>query len=342
MDYSEDISKVKELLEKSTDIIIATHEHPTADSVGSSLALLLGLTSLDKKVTLVCPEPMTVGLSNFIGVDKFKTELNKKNFIISLDYVDGSIEKVSYNIEGNKFNLVVEPREGFEAFSEEKVHFIHGSANTQLIFTVDTIHLGGLSKLYEEDKELFAGHTVVNIDRHPNNANFGQVNLVDQSASTTAEVVAKLLSELGAELTPDIGTNLLNAIYETTNNFTSFILSPAAFEVAAVCLRAGGKRFSVTPSEETPSGETAAAGSNPGNPNTRFPRTRPQNIPGRPGVQVKYPAVTPPSQQTQTANTDQPASPLPVNPPQPGSSDDTNPAPADWLKPKIFKSSNAS
>lgn len=327
MDLTENVAKVKELLDKSTDILIATHEHPTADSVGSALALMLGLTGLGKKVTLVCPDPMTVALSNFIGVDKFKTELNKKNFIISLDYVDGSIEKVSYNIEGDKFNLVIEPRDGFDAFTEDKVHFTHAGSAAQLIFTVDTIHLGGLRKLYEGDKELFAGRSIVNIDRHPNNTHYGQINLVDTAVSTTAEITAKLLSGLEVQLTPDMATNLMNAVYQATSNFTSFVLTPSAFEVAAVCLKAGGKRFSVTPSEEVPGGSETAVPQKP-----RF-----QTSQNHGGVQVKYPVQPQPQPQSYTPQVKPVPNPIPsATSPAPAAT----PAPEDWLKPKIFKSSS--
>ena len=289
MDLTADITKVKELLDKAQNVLIVTHEHPNFDSIGSALTLSLGLSSLGKKVTVVCPDPMTVELSSFIGVQKIQKEIASKNFIISLDYVDGSIEKVSYNIENNKFNLVIEPRPGFEGFSEDKVHYSHGGASTDLIFTVDTIHLGGLKKVYEDNKELFTGKPVINVDRHPNNAKYGALNLVDSQASSTVELVSQLLSHIGVALTADIATNVVNALFGATNNFQNPNVSVASFELAAACLKAGGKRFgkAVTPSEEVPAGEKALDA----------------NITPAPAVK---PAETPP----------------------------------DWLKPKIFKSSN--
>ncbi|KKU83478.1 MAG: Exopolyphosphatase-related protein [Microgenomates group bacterium GW2011_GWA2_47_8] len=244
MDLQAEIAKVKELLAKAQDVLVVTHEQPSPDSTGSTLALLLGLVSLGKKVTVACPDPMTVALSSFVGVNKVVSQLARKNFVISLDYVDGSIEKVSYNIEGNKFNLVIEPRPGFDTFSQDKVHYAYAGVAAQAIFIVDTIHLGGLKKLYEEDKELFAGKPIVNVDRHPNNTQFGQINVVDPVASSTAEVMARLLSALGVKLTQDIATNLLNAVYGATNNFTVPNITASAFDVASVCIKAGGKRFS--------------------------------------------------------------------------------------------------
>ncbi len=288
MDLTNDISKVKEILDKANDILIVTHEHPTFDSVGSSLALYLGLESLGKKPHIVCPDAMTVEFSSFVGVNKFAADLSRKNFIISLDYEEGSIEKVSYNIEGNKFNLVIEPRTGNAGFSEDKVHYSYGGSAADLIFTVDTLHLGGLKKVYEENKELFTGKTVVNIDRHPNNAMYGTMNIVDPESSSTAEVVSQFLSGIGARLTTDIATNVLNALYGATDAFQTAHVGVTAFELAAACIKAGGKRFwksSITTQEEVPTVETVAA----------------------PVVESKKPVVE---------------------------------TPPDWLKPKIYKSSN--
>ncbi len=304
MDFQTELTKVKDLVSQAHDILIVTHEHPAFDSIGSSLALYLGLLSLGKKVTIACPDAITVELSSFVGINKVTHDIGQKNFIISLDYVEGSIEKVSYNIEGNTFNLVIEPRVGFPSFSQEKVHYSEGGAANDLIFTINTIHLGGLKKLYEDNKELFASKPVVNIDRHPNNVHFGQVNLVDGQASSTAELVGQLLPTLGVSMTQDIATNLLNALYGGTNNFSNFNVTAGAFDLAAACMKAGGKRFRrPTASEELPkpeSGSSQPMAETPVKPMTRL--------------------------------TEAPVS----HPPAGGSVQ----APADWLKPKIFKSSN--
>lgn len=261
MDLQKDIARVKELVDGVKSVLVVTHENPTADSVGSALATYLGLVGLGKLVTVACPSPITVGLSNFVGANKFATELGKKNFVISLDYVDGSIEKVSYNIEGDKFYLVIEPRPGHD-FDEKKVHFAHQGTAADLIVAVDTIHLGGLRHLYETEKELFATKAIVNIDRHPNNANFGAVNIVDSGASSTSEIVAQVLSGVGVKLTVDIANNLLNALYAATENFTAPNLTAVAFDVAAVCARAGGKKFTgALAGEEVPHGEGVAEAS---------------------------------------------------------------------------------
>lgn len=300
-----DIAKLKELIDKSKDILIVTHGTPTMDSIGSVLTMYLGLTGLGKKVTVACPDPATVEFSNFIGVDKLVTKLSKKNFIVSLDYVEGSIDKVSYNIDGDKFNLVIEPRPGFDNFSSENVRFFRGTGTIDCIIIVDTLHLGALGNIYEEDRELFASKPILNIDTHAQNTRFGQINIVEPISSATIELSAVLLSSLGVKLTVDIATNILNAIYSATDNFTSSKVNPRTHEVAAVCIKAGGKRFA---EEEKQQGEVA-----------QIPilQRKPMFTSEEPKAEPKQ---------------EQPIQKSPVQgKPQP---------PEEWLKPKIFKSSN--
>lgn len=315
MDFTNDITKIKDLLDKANEVLLVTHEHPTLDSMGSTLALYLGLTGMGKRVTVACPDPMTVELSGFVGAQKVVNSLGKKNFIISLDYVDGSIEKVSYNIEGSKFNLVIEPRPGFEIFSQDKVHYSYAGTAASLIITVDTIHLGGLKKLFDEDKDLYATKPIINIDRHPNNAHYGHTNMVDTTASSTAEVVAQLIKGLGVVMTEDIATNLLNALVSATNNLQNTNVSPEAFELIASLLRAGGKRFAkpVIAQEEIPvsGGESV----------TREPQKIESTVQSAP--------VIPPDQKQ--------VAPVPAVSPVKKQA-----TPPDWLKPKIFKSTNIS
>ena len=57
------------------------------------------------------------------------------------------------------------------------------------------------------DQARRAAATVVNIDHHPDNRLYGDVNWIDVSAAATGELVYELLVALGAPLTPPIATN---------------------------------------------------------------------------------------------------------------------------------------
>ena len=246
MDTQANLTKIKEQIEKAKHISIVTCKNPTVDSLGSSLSLYLGLLGIGKTVTVACPDPITVEFSNFVGANKLETKMGgKRNFVVSLDYQEGSIEKVSYNIEGNKFNLVIEPRMGFEDFSADKVHYTHAGGQADCIITVDTPNLENLGSLYEENKAMFGEIPIINIDSHKDNSLYGAINFIDTNVSSLTELIAVVMSFLGVKLSEDIATNLLNAIEETTDHFQSDKVNARTFEVASVCMKAGGKRFSM-------------------------------------------------------------------------------------------------
>jgi bifunctional oligoribonuclease and PAP phosphatase NrnA len=80
---------------------------------------------------------------------------------------------------------------------------------------------------------------IVNIDHHHDNTRFGTVNLVDPGASCTAEIVFKLLKELGAELTLGVASALYVGLVTDTGRFMYESTGPDAHRMAAELIEAG-------------------------------------------------------------------------------------------------------
>ncbi|MEX0875618.1 MAG: 30S ribosome-binding factor RbfA [Actinomycetota bacterium] len=79
---------------------------------------------------------------------------------------------------------------------------------------------------------------VVNIDHHPNKK-FGAVNIVDETASSSAELVTQLLSRMGAEITPQIATCLYTGLVTDTGRFAYASVAPRTHATAAFLLQRG-------------------------------------------------------------------------------------------------------
>lgn len=249
---SPDLSQIQGYLTSAKQILILTSQMPTMDGLAASLSLFLSLSAAGKKVNVACASPTTVEFNRLVGIDKIASDLPSGNFVISLDYVEGAIEKVSYNIAGDKFNLVIEPKIGAPAFSAEKVKYSSGSAAADLVFVIDCPNLEQLGKFYTGQQDLFTKTTVFNLDYHQNNNAFGKVNLVDPTAFSVSEIATFFLKNLGLTINEDIATNLLTGMIAATDNFSLQKSGPGTFEAAGVCLRNGGKR--------TGTGSTVSAG----------------------------------------------------------------------------------
>ncbi len=83
------------------------------------------------------------------------------------------------------------------------------------------------------------GMRILNIDHHHDNTCFGTVNLVDPTASCTAEIVWDLMHGLGVEPTPEIAEALYVGLITDTGRFMYENTSARAHVVAAELIRAG-------------------------------------------------------------------------------------------------------
>src|SRR5436309_1217142 len=80
---------------------------------------------------------------------------------------------------------------------------------------------------------------VLDIDHHHDNTRFGQVNLIDASASSTGEVLRDVFRELGVRLTPEIAEALYIALVTDTGRFQYTNTTPKALRLAAELVEAG-------------------------------------------------------------------------------------------------------
>jgi bifunctional oligoribonuclease and PAP phosphatase NrnA len=79
----------------------------------------------------------------------------------------------------------------------------------------------------------------IDIDHHHDNTRFGDVNLVVEDASSTAEVLADLFEELDVPLTPEIAQALYTALVTDTGRFQYSNTTPKALRLAARLVEAG-------------------------------------------------------------------------------------------------------
>lgn len=87
---------------------------------------------------------------------------------------------------------------------------------------------------------------LVNIDHHPDNRRYGDVNWVEPTAAAVGEMVFDLLRALGLPIDRDIATNLFTAVHMDTGSFRYSNVTPKTFRVAAELVSAGADPASVT------------------------------------------------------------------------------------------------
>jgi phosphoesterase RecJ-like protein len=80
---------------------------------------------------------------------------------------------------------------------------------------------------------------VINIDHHPGNTGYGQINWFDPGAAACGELVFDVVKALGVPLSIEIATHIYLAILTDTGSFHYSSISPRTFDICRECLEAG-------------------------------------------------------------------------------------------------------
>ena len=121
---------------------------------------------------------------------------------------------------------------GFKEILEEPPHGI----DPHLVFFFDS---GNLERSGSSVKRIASQATIVNVDHHPSNSRFGDINVIDADASAVGQMVVQMLDHFGFPITPTIATNLYVALLTDTGGFRHENTTPQALEDAARLARLG-------------------------------------------------------------------------------------------------------
>lgn len=310
------LPRVSEIISKGATGIVILPNNPSQDAIAGATALYLGLLKLGKNVTIGASSPVK---SDMTAADKIQSSLSVggDNLVVSFPYVDGAIDKIDYHIQGEKFNLVISPRQGFSKLNPDQVVYSYSGGTFDFIITVDAPNLNAVGTLYTENQVQFQGKEIINIDRHLTNAFFGTVNFINKTSSSTCELVYKVLRQLECELDKDMATNLYTGIAAATNTFTSYSVNAETFETIAALLKAGASK-KVSPQQAV----------------------RPQSFESpvvTPPQPMQKPVSTPVFSVKQPGTERQQVQSITSVESQESQSKEGAQSPEDWLKPNIFK-----
>lgn len=116
------------------------------------------------------------------------------------------------------------------------VHSFKGVVAVDATFAVDC---GQLNRLGDDFVAFKGRGTLVNIDHHRTNDNFGDINIVLPEASAAGEIVYDLVQAAGMRLTKGAATNMYIAIHTDTGSFHYSSTSAASLRKAADMVEAG-------------------------------------------------------------------------------------------------------
>lgn len=233
--------QIEDSIGNSTHTLVTFRKDWTVDAVASALALTRLLEARGKKVDIVADGFAPSKQVSFLPtLERVEPEFGRlRKFVISLDVSKTPLDELTYDVENGRLNIHVTPKTG--QFQQSDVMSRAADFKYDLIFTVGTPDLGALGTLFSEHSELFYNCPIVNIDHDAQNENYGNVNAVDITATSTAEIVHRLMTR-GGRPDEDTATMLLTGIIASTSSFRSAQVTPLTLDLAAELVAAGGRR----------------------------------------------------------------------------------------------------
>ena len=155
------------------------------------------------------------GIGSELALYSILKKLKKKPTILNqgklpkvYDFLPG-VNKVQYLLEGNYID----------------------TKSIDVGIALDCSNVKRMGKTYEIFKNI---KTIINIDHHTSNENFGDLNYVDSSVSSVGEIIYKLIKFINIDLLDeDISTCLFTSILTDTGSFRYSNVSSKTFKIAS-------------------------------------------------------------------------------------------------------------
>lgn len=240
----EPIQQLEKLLEGSKNILIILPQNPTGDAIGSGWAFYY---FLEKKGIV----PTLAFVDGFNELERFKflpkpenissSIAEAKEFILVFNTKYNKISNVKPEFFDDELRISITPEKG--SIDPRDFSFIPAKSKYDAIVVLDSPDKETLGKIFEENPDIFYEVPLVNIDHHSNNENFGQINIVSITSSSTAEVLFDIMEKIGVEIMDEkISNCLLTGIISGTESFQRKNTTPKSLQVAAKLMDNGAKQ----------------------------------------------------------------------------------------------------
>jgi hypothetical protein len=164
-----------------------------------------------------------------------------RDFVLSFDTSRNKIIDLKTEEKEDRYNVYVTPEKG--SVDPRDFSFILAKFKYDLLIVLGCSDLEKLGKIYESNSDLFFEVPIINIDHQSSNENFGQINLVDVTASSTSEIVSLTLEQNYPEaIDEEVANCLLTGIISATNSFQENSTTPKTFLSAANLMDKGAKQ----------------------------------------------------------------------------------------------------
>ncbi|MBT4349359.1 hypothetical protein HOD19_01095 [bacterium] len=234
------VDQLTKVLNSAQHILVIGPENPSVDVVSTAAAWAIFLLGKKKKVDIVMAGrvPQLNFLTKKIKIESQIESMGK--FKIVVDTSQTKVKQLSYDVKDEFLEIDLIPKQG--SFKSADVKTINDGYRYDLIICLGVSNLEMLGQSFFDHRNFFDNTIIVNIDRSVANENFGQLNIVESTSTSIAEISHEALHKY---LDKNMATALLAGMIAATNSFQSPQVTPQTLELASQLIVRGADRQKV-------------------------------------------------------------------------------------------------
>lgn len=240
-----EVQQAISILKRSASILLIVPGKPSSDAFSSMVALYVALQGQKDIVDEVSPTHVPSQLQFLPGSSQTQMQPHIQPDVVLDIAGPKQITNIRHEQLSGGIRLHITFADGGEIVKENiETHVRQMPYDAVVVIGAsDLEELGGVFTNYAD---FFYNTPIINIDHRANNEHFGTVNLVDITASSIAEVMHELISNLpDVTIQSDIATNLYAGIVAATDSFQKPTTTPQAFQLAADLMDKGADKETV-------------------------------------------------------------------------------------------------
>lgn len=235
--------QIVSFIRRASNILVCLPAKPTTDAIASGLAMYSLLQKLQKPAKVVAADFALPDNHRFLPqsevLDANLSDLRK--FVISVDVANTPMQDIHYDVQNNRLNIYLTSQAG--QFTNRDVSTTATDYQFDLVIVLDSRDLNSLGKVFENNADFFHHTPIINIDHHPANEHFGEINSVKVTATSISEMIFELIEHIDLNVLDEfIATNLLTGIISKTKSFKTNAVTPRSLAIASHLIASGARR----------------------------------------------------------------------------------------------------
>ncbi len=235
------IEQLQKLFQEAKNILILLPQNPAGDVISSAWALSIFFKKQKIKNTIAVTDPIgKVNNFNFLPQPaEVKNDIiGARDFVLSFKTTHNKIINIKTEEKKEETRIYITPEHG--AIDPRDFSFIPSHFKYDVVIGLGSPDKESFGKVFEDNPDIFYEIPVVNIDNHSDNSSFGQINIVDITASSVSEILYGILKKIDENfINEDIALCFLSGIISATDSFQNKNTKPKALQISAELIDKG-------------------------------------------------------------------------------------------------------